>query len=338
MNKQVQQVKKDVAANGQPTPITKLIEQNVKKLGQTLPKSMSPERLVRIAMTTLRKNPLLTRCVPESFLGALFQCAQLGLEPDVEGQAYIIPYQHKNAYVAQFQIGFKGLIDLFWRHPSALSLQMETVREHDQFSMDLGQNIVKHIPPMFGEDRGDVIGYYAVATLKGGGRVVKVMSKHEAFEFGKKFTKCWDHKANQFKAYTPWASHFDAMAQKTVLKQLMKLLPKSVDFQKALSLDETVKTEVKPDMADVPDSMVWQEQPPEPAQEGLPEPQPAGKKTMIDIKIHQMKKELGEESYYKILGTYGCEKMTQLTAEQKPKFLHELNQKKKELAEQADTK
>ena len=246
---------KDQALAKKPTlSIQDLIQKSAQELGKALPSHMRPERIVRIALTTLRMNPKLYQCNPYSFLGALFQCAQLGLEPNIEGQAYIIPYNDRksNQLVAQFQIGYKGFVELFWRHQSAVSLQMEKVCQNDRFEYDLGENKIHHVPPQFGQDRGDVIGYYAVAQLAGGGRAIKVMSKTEAVAFGKRFSKCYDRKEEKFMYGTPWADHFDAMAQKTVLKQLMKLLPKSIEIQRALAMDETVKTRIDADMVEVP--------------------------------------------------------------------------------------
>lgn len=235
---------KSKAANGTAVaqPIQTLIEQSAKELGRALPNHMNPERLVRIALTTLRLNPKLYQCEPKSFLGALFQCAQLGLEPNIEGQAYIIPYNTRGTLVAQFQVGYKGYVELFFRHQSAVSLTMERVCKNDSFSYNLGTGEVSHTLPSFDEERGETIAYYASAILKNGGRCVKVMSKKEVEAFAKRFSKCWNRQENDFMANTPWKEHFDAMAMKTVLKQLMKLVPRSIEIQKAIAMDETVKS------------------------------------------------------------------------------------------------
>lgn len=223
-----------------PLSIEGLVNKSAEQLKMALPKHMSPERIVRIALTTLRVTPRLAACEPYSFLAALFQSAQLGLEPNLNGEAWIIPYQNQGKLMAQFQIGAYGLVKLFWNHQTATSLQVEKVHEKDLFEYDLGSNTVRHIPPAFGKDRGDVIGYYAAAELVNGGRVLKVLSKNEAEIFARKFSKCFREGA--FMRGTPWAEHFDEMAKKTVLKQLMKLLPKSIEIQRALAMDETVKT------------------------------------------------------------------------------------------------
>lgn len=249
-NTAVEKVKQQATATSPALTMQTLIDKSIKELGRALPSHMNAERMARIALTTLKVTPKLYECDPYTFLGALFQCAQLGLEPNIEGQAYIIPYNVQGRMVAQFQVGYKGFVELFYRHQNSVSLQMETVRKNDRFHFNTGAGTVDHEYSLY-EDRGEAVAYYAIAHLKNGGRTVKVMSKKEAVDFAKRFSKCWKSQDNAFMRGTPWAEHFDAMAMKTVLKQLMKLLPKSVEIQKALAFDETVKRGVAIDMTEV---------------------------------------------------------------------------------------
>lgn len=254
-------------------PIELLIEQSLKELGKAVPSFMSAERLARIALTTIRLNPKLAECTPESFLGALFQSAQLGLEPNVEGQAYIIPYLNSKKVVnsdgkttwvkimeAQFQIGYKGYIELFYRHDSAEHVDMHAVYENDFFEYEYGTNAnLRHCPAF--KNRGEVIAYYAIAKIKNGGNVFKVMGKDECIEHGKTHSKCYDKEKQCFAKDTPWAKDPNSMCKKTVLIQLAKLLPKSIELQKALAMDNTTKSVIKADMFAVPDETNWEEMP-----------------------------------------------------------------------------
>jgi len=259
---------KEMAKKTQTTDIATLIQRSVKELGKALPSHMNAERLVRIALTTLRLNPKLYTCSPESFLGALFQSAQLGLEPNIEGQAYILPFNNKRKQAdgswktipeAQFLVGYKGYVELFYRHQNSISLDMQTVKMQDEFNYELGTNsFILHKPAL--KDRGEVVGYYAVAKMKDGASVFKFMSKEECMDHGGKHSKCYDKKAKKFYDYTPWSTNPDAMCMKTVLIQLMKLLPKSIEVQRALAMDETVKTEVAKDMFAVPDKAEWSDE------------------------------------------------------------------------------
>ena len=259
------------------TTIESLIEENKVKLGEILPANMSKDRLVRIALTTIRLNPKLADCTPQSFLGALFQSAQLGLEPNIEGQAYIIPYNNtkiingrkQKVTEAQFQIGYKGYIELFYRHGAASYIDMHSVYQNDIFEYSYGtENYIKHCPKF--KDRGEVIAYYAIAKLRNGGSLFKVMSKEECIEHGQTHSKCyikmeWNEAAHAyvplknpyFEPNSPWAKDLNAMCKKTVIKQLAKILPKSVELQKAIAMDDTTKSIVKKDMFEVPDETNW---------------------------------------------------------------------------------
>jgi recombination protein RecT len=239
-----QEIVKQKAQVVKVTSIKDLIEQSAKELGKALPSHMRPERIVRIALTTLKLVPQLRDCNPQSFLGALFQCAQLGLEPNIEGQAYIIPYGGN----AQFQIGYKGYVELFYRHQSSVSLDMQEVCANDEFDYAYGtESYLKHKPAL--SDRGEVIGYYAVAKMKDGAHIFKFMSAEDCMNHGKRYSKSFSAKVST------WQTAPDAMCKKTVLIQLMKLLPKSIEVQRALAMDETVKTKVDADMFNIPDEI-----------------------------------------------------------------------------------
>jgi len=149
------------------------------------------------------------------------------------------------AYVSQSRSGY---VELFFRHQSSLSLDMQTVHENDLFDYEYGtESFVKHKPAL--SDRGEVIAYYAVAKLKDGASLFKVMSKEECMAHGKQHSKSFKFDSS------PWQKDPDAMCKKTVLIQLMKLLPKSIEIQRALAMDETVKTQIKADMFDVKDEL-----------------------------------------------------------------------------------
>ena len=245
-NKAVAKAKTAMAGTPTVVGIEDMIRRSAEQLRMALPAHLKAERIVRIGLTTLRMNPKLYECDFHSFLGALFQCAQLGLEPNVLGEAYIIPYRVRNVMTAQFQIGYLGLIKLFWNHESAVGLQVETVYKNDDFNYDLGENKIHHVPPPFGRERGEAVGYYAAGRLREGGYGFRVISKEEALAHAKRFSKCWDAEKKEFKYGTPWRDHFDAMAMKTAVIKLLKFMPKSVEIQRALAMDQTVKL-INPD-------------------------------------------------------------------------------------------
>lgn len=226
--------------------INSIIEAQIKELKRCLPNDMSPSRLCRIALTCFKSTPKLSNCSTESFVAALFQSAQLGLEPGVGGEAYLIPYGNK----VNFQIGYQGLMKLFYRHEHSSTLTVEKVCENDVFEYEYGTDAkIKHIPSL--TNRGKTVAFYAIATMKDGNKIIKIMSKDECIEHGKKHSKSYSF------SDSCWQTDPDAMCKKTVLIQILKTLPKSVEIQKALAMDNTTKSRVTEDMSLVKDETDW---------------------------------------------------------------------------------
>jgi recombination protein RecT len=224
--------------------VSNLLEKMRPAIEQALPKHVDPNRISRIALTSIRMNPKLLQCSELSLLGAILQCSQLGLEPNIFGQCYLIPYKNKknlpNGQITwvdevQFQIGYRGYIELFYRTDSSLSIGAYTVYANDEFDYAYGleQNLV-HKPCL--TDRGEVIAYYSVAKMKNGAFAFVVASKKDIEEHSQKFSK-----AVQKGWTSPWKTNFDEMAKKTVIKKVMKYLPLSVELQKQFSADSTIK-------------------------------------------------------------------------------------------------
>lgn len=203
------------------------------QMALALPKHMTADRLARIALTEIRKVPALAKCNQESFLGAVMQCAQLGLEPgNALGHAYLLPFGNGKASDGlanvQLIIGYRGMIDLARRSGQIISISAHTVHTEDKFSYQLGlePNII-HVPA--DGERGEVTHVYAVAKLKDGGVQFEVMSRYDV-EKVRKTSKA----ANN----GPWVSHWEEMAKKTVCRRLFKWLPVSIELQTAVTLDE----------------------------------------------------------------------------------------------------
>jgi len=202
-----------------------VIQSGAKQFATALPKHINSDRFVRIAITTIRQNPKLAQCNQESLLGALMVSAQLGLEPGVLGQCYLIPYGRE----CQFQIGYKGMIELLRRSGQLKDIYAYSVYENDEFEMTYGLNRdLKHKPNL--QDRGNFIGCYCVAVLKDDARAFEYMTKEEIEAHGKKFSKTYGN--------GPWKTDFEAMAHKTVVKKMLKWLPVSVEFLEMANKDE----------------------------------------------------------------------------------------------------
>lgn len=229
--------------------IKDLVVQMGPQIAKALPTVLTPERFTRMVLTAMSTNPQLQQCTPNSFLGAMMQAAQLGVEPNTPlGQAYLIPYRNHGTMEAQFQLGYKGLIDLAYRSGEITDISAHEVYENDTFEYELGLTPkLKHIPAL--TNRGNVILYYAVYHTKNGGYGFEVMSAEDIQNHRNKFSKAAG------KGFSPWSSNFDEMAKKTVIKKLLKYAPIKTEFVRAIAQDETIKTSISENMADEPDIM-----------------------------------------------------------------------------------
>ena len=184
------------------------------------------------AIAIIQQNPKLLNCTPHTVFNGLMIMASLKLMPSaISGEAYLIPYKNKGVDEAQFQLGYQGLVTLFYR-AGVRSIASEIVYKKDKFSFING--VVEHSPDIFAEDRGDAIGAYVAVELQAGGRIYKAMSAKEILAIGQKFSKSFSSE------YSPWNVKNDPQRwqwKKTVLKQAAKLIPKNETIYKAVEAD-----------------------------------------------------------------------------------------------------
>lgn len=205
-------------------------------LAAVLPKHVSPDRMLKIALGALRTTPKLMNATVESLMGAVVQCSQLGLEPNTPlGHAYLIPFDNrqKNTTEVQIVFGYKGLIDLARRSGQVVSIAAHEVCEKDHFDFAYGLDEKLEHKPSLGE-RGKVIGYYAVAKLVGGGYAFEFMSQRQVEEIR---DASQNYKFARDKSKTVWGQHMVEMGRKTVLRRLFKYLPVSIELATAAVLD-----------------------------------------------------------------------------------------------------
>ena len=218
--------------------IAELIKAMEPEIKKALPKVITVERFTRMALSALNTTPKLKECTQISFLSALLNAAQLGLEPNTPlGQAYLIPYKNKGVMECQFQIGYKGLLDLAYRSPQIQTVQAHCVYANDNFSYELGLNPQLVHKPTMGE-RGEPRCFYSLFKTTNGGYGFEVMSKTAIEEHAKKYSKAYDSD------YSPWKTDFESMAKKTVIKQVLKYAPIKTDYIQAMNVDDTVGTEL----------------------------------------------------------------------------------------------
>lgn len=215
------------------------------EIAKALPSVITPERFTRIVLSAISSNPKLAECSPQSFLGAMMTSAQLGMEVNTPlGQAYLIPRWNgkKGENECQFQLGYKGLIDLAYRSGEVSTIGAQVVYANDEFEYELGLNpVLKHKPAM--QDRGDPVYVYATFRTKDGGYGFECMSMDDVRRHAQTFSEAY--KKGYF---SPWTTNFEEMAKKTVLKRVLKYAPLKTDFARQVASDETIKTSISEDM------------------------------------------------------------------------------------------
>lgn len=219
---------------------------------KALPSVITPERFTRMVLSALSSTPKLAECSPQSFLAAMMTAAQLGVEPNTAlGQAYLLPYRNHGQMECQFQLGYKGLIDLAYRSGEVSVIQAHTVYENDVFEYELGMDPkLRHVPAK--ADRGEAVAYYAMFKTKDGGYGFEVMSVDDVQRHAQRYSKSYGSGSS------PWRSNFDEMAKKTVLKRALKYAPLKSDFVRGVAQDETIKAELSDEMYAVPDETVFE--------------------------------------------------------------------------------
>ena len=210
-----------------PATLRHLVSQMAPGIQRALPAMIGKERFIRCAQSAISNNAKLAECTQNSFIGALMSAAQLGLEPNTPlGQAYLIPYSG----VVQFQLGYKGLIELARR--AGITIQVHEICERDVFEYEYGLDPkLRHVPPL--GNRGKVIGYYCLWKNKDGQYGIEVASRSEIDAFAKEKSQAYKN--------GPWKTDFDAMAKKTMIKRALKYAPVAVEVGDGIAADNTVK-------------------------------------------------------------------------------------------------
>jgi recombination protein RecT len=199
------------------------------QIALALPKHMNADRMARIALTIIRKNKNLADCNPISLFGAIIQASQLGLEVGIH--AHLVPFYNKQTKQKEVQMipDYRGLMHLARNSGEISLITAQVVYSNDPFDYKFGTNAFLNHKPSNNE-RGNLIGAYAIAQYKDGPVQFEYMTKND-IDLIKNRSKAKDD--------GPWITDYPAMAKKTVIRMLCKLLPVSVELQRAIILDET---------------------------------------------------------------------------------------------------
>jgi len=209
------------------------------EIERALPRHMSGDRMARIALTAFRTTPALAKCNPTSVFAAVIQSSQLGLEVGLMGEAHLVPFKD----VCQLIPGYQGLMKLARNSGFIEDIYAHEVRANDEFNLVLGLNRnLTHEPlkkdgfPASDKERGEIVGFYAVAVLKDGSRTFQAMSRAQVEQI-RDNSKGYQASKRKDKE-SIWDTDFTSMGLKTVIRRLCKYLPKSPELATAIALDD----------------------------------------------------------------------------------------------------
>jgi recombination protein RecT len=233
-----------VPANTKIATIRTLLEKSKPQIALALPRHLSADRMLRVAMTSIQRTPSLLACNQATLIGAVIQAAQLGLEPDgVLGHAYLVPFKD----TCQLIIGYKGYIDLARRSGQLSTIYARVVYSKDQFEYSFGLNeTLSHIPSRE-DDPGDLVFAYAVIKMKDGSQQFDVMSRREI--------KAIQERSPAGKS-GPWITDEAEMWKKTIIRRVCKMAPLSVEVSRAVALDERADLGLPQQLEDVVEAQI----------------------------------------------------------------------------------
>jgi recombination protein RecT len=198
------------------------VEKHAKDFAMVLPKHLTPERMMRLALSAIRTNASLAQCSVPSFASSLMACSALGLEPNTAaGLAYLIPRKNHGVMECTMQVGYKGLLDLMFRSGYVSSAMATPVFEGDLFEYEKGLN-PKLIHKPCGEDEPKKMTHvYTIVRWRDGGEPIwDVLTTRQV-------NKRRDRGGYSRSSMSPWDTDYVAMAQKTGIRAIAKWTPQS---------------------------------------------------------------------------------------------------------------
>ncbi len=212
------------SAVASPKELLSYLKKSESAIQMALPKHLNADRMMRLALTSFSTNPALRQCSQQSILSSIVIASQLGLEPGIAGQGYLIPYKGTCTFVP----GWQGLVGLL-NNTGRATAWTGAVFQGDLWEFELGSKpSCRHIP---GENFGDVdkmTWVYAVGQVNGSDRPVV-----EAWPV----SRVWKHR-DKFNKVGPRHYSFENQemyARKVVLLQVLKYMPRSIELNNAIA-------------------------------------------------------------------------------------------------------
>ena len=217
-------------ALARPSDFAKTVEGQREKIVATLPMTFQREadRFMRSIILAYNKDPKLQSCTTASIMLAAYRACELGLRVNTNsGHAYLIPYGKE----VQLQIGYLGMIELAYRTGKYRNIEARTVGKDDEWICEWTPELQFRHKPADDQDPNQAIRVYAMAWMKGEDKpIIQVMSRKEVEQV---------RQASRAGNSGPWTQYWGEMAKKTVIKRLLKTLPKSDELERAMEIDNS---------------------------------------------------------------------------------------------------
>lgn len=218
-------------------PIAKFsgfLEKLKPQIANALPRHMNADRMARLAMTAFSTNADLQQCSAQSIAGSIMTAAQLGLEPGINGQGYLIPYKGTCTFVP----GWKGLVDLVARAGRA-TVWTGVVYPGDRFEYQLGDApYCRHVPNADGGDEGEQFTHaYAIGRVRDASMaIIEVWSRSKVQKHLKQYNKVGGrHYALKDE------NNLEMYARKVALLQVLKYMPSSIELSNAIEVSHAAE-------------------------------------------------------------------------------------------------
>lgn len=259
------------------TALSKLLDKYQDQIRAALPRHMTAERMIRIALSAVSRTPLLAECTPLSLAASVVQASVLGLEPStVLGEAYLVPFWNsklkialpnggtkEGGYESTLIPGYQGLIKLARNSGKVSIFDTQVVYSNDEFDFEKGSTIFfRHKWPREG-DRGYLQGAWAGYSLTDKSsnfeywtipQIEDHRDKYSQGAYKKSYGKyVLDDNGNKILTGA-WADSPEWMYKKTVIRQTVKLMPKSVELATALNMDEMADVGMPSNFLELPPS------------------------------------------------------------------------------------
>lgn len=212
-------------------------------INQTLGDPKKAARFVTAITSAVATNPALQNCDAATIVSAGLLGETLNLSPSPQlGQYYLVPYEDKKngRITAQFQIGYRGMLQLAQRSGEYKRINAMPIKEGELIHYDPFNDEIElqYIDDESVRDSLPTIGYYAMFEYRNGFKKILYWSKEKMQKHAQTYSKAYAGDVRRGTAYTFWAKDFDAMAIKTMLRQLIsKWGIMSLEMQKAYEAD-----------------------------------------------------------------------------------------------------